>query len=229
MILAEIIQAPTECPLVSTGATFLRAFGDWWFCRWLSGRSGRRSGRGSGWWSGWWRDVTLVVFSNLSEIDGTETVSLSQLFIRVRERSDDGNVAVDGEGIPSIMHNRLFVVRFVQRTSFSGGVFCELTMISCRHIAEVDSDEAITVSPGLFVVESDSVHQFMYDDSDRLTSTSDRDCLCSTVDHTKVRVTTLSPDESNVESFIRPWFESYACLSLEHIDCLPHLCLVRES
>jgi len=28
MILAEIIQATTECPLVSTGATFLRAFGD---------------------------------------------------------------------------------------------------------------------------------------------------------------------------------------------------------
>jgi len=169
------------------------------------------------------------VFSNLSEIDGTETVSLSQLFIRVRERSDDRNVAVDGECIPSIMHNRLFVVRFVQRTSFSGGVFRELTMISCRHIAEVDSDEAITVSPGLFVVESDSVHQFMDDDSDRLTSTSDGDCLCSTVDHTKVRVTTLSPDESNVESFISSWFESYACLSLKHIDCLPHLCLVRES
>ena len=49
---------------------------------------------------GWRRDVTLVVFPNLSEIDGTETVSLSQLFIRVRERSDDRNVAVDGECIP---------------------------------------------------------------------------------------------------------------------------------
>jgi len=104
--------------------------------------------------------LAAVVFPQLFDVDRAETASLAELFIGVAERHD-GLPSVDAERVASVVHDRVFVVGLSEGGGLAGVVLLEVVTHSRLHVLPVDSDVAVTVSSGLFVVESQGMHHFV--------------------------------------------------------------------